>query len=240
MGSGLGSSAAACVALARICAPRGIPESFIWQAANRGEAVFHGRPSGIDTGLALGGGICAFTFGGAELPERRRIVAPRLALLAGYLPRETSTRALIDRLAELKRERPHWVEKRLVRLGDLTQAAIGLMAGTAKQDLPESLGALTNQAHALLTELGLSTEHTERVVDICRTEGAWGAKLSGAGGGGAFFAICPDLKTARSIRHRLETLSYCRTLEPFDPSSASEPSEPAIQPPQPTAMERIP
>ena len=54
-----------------------------------------------------------------------------------------------------------------------------------------ALGAAMDRAHALLGELGVSTPLLDGLCDAARRVGAYGAKLTGAGGGGAVIAIAP-------------------------------------------------
>ena len=53
------------------------------------------------------------------------------------------------------------------------------------------LGELMNVCQGLLNAIGVSTPELERMVNIARTAGAAGAKLTGAGGGGSIVAACP-------------------------------------------------
>jgi hydroxymethylglutaryl-CoA reductase len=53
------------------------------------------------------------------------------------------------------------------------------------------LGAVMNLCHGLLNALQVSTPLLEEMVHIARTNGALGAKLTGAGGGGSVVALCP-------------------------------------------------
>ena len=48
-----------------------------------------------------------------------------------------------------------------------------------------------NRAHQILAGLGVSTEQLDALCDAARASGAHGAKLTGAGGGGAVIAIAP-------------------------------------------------
>jgi mevalonate kinase len=215
MGSGFGSSAAACVALARLIAPEGTGERVLWEAANRGEGVFHGRPSGIDTGLALGGGLFALYAGEGSIPRRRALPRPGIIIQAGYIPRERSTRELIEALAALRERDTETVERFLRRLGGITEEAIRQLENPVQNRQAETLGLLANEAHSILRKLGLSTSNVETVIDIAKKEGALGSKISGAGGGGAFYSICPDRETAGRIRKHLDALPFCSTIEPF-------------------------
>ena len=56
----------------------------------------------------------------------------------------------------------------------------------------DSLGRLFDLAHGLLAGLRLSTPELERLVHGARAAGAIGAKLTGAGGGGAVIALAPS------------------------------------------------
>jgi mevalonate kinase len=48
-----------------------------------------------------------------------------------------------------------------------------------------------NRAHTLLADLGVSTAQLDALCGCAREAGAYGAKLTGAGGGGAVIAIAP-------------------------------------------------
>ncbi len=48
-----------------------------------------------------------------------------------------------------------------------------------------------NRAHAVLSGLGVSTPQLDSLCEAARATGAYGAKLTGAGGGGAVIAIAP-------------------------------------------------
>jgi hydroxymethylglutaryl-CoA reductase len=54
------------------------------------------------------------------------------------------------------------------------------------------LGAAMNVCHGLLNAIGVSTPNLEHMVALARRNGAAGAKLTGAGGGGSIVALCPD------------------------------------------------
>ena len=56
---------------------------------------------------------------------------------------------------------------------------------------PAELGELMNMNHSLLEVLGVGHPALCRLVLAAREAGAYGAKLTGAGGGGCIVAICP-------------------------------------------------
>jgi mevalonate kinase len=78
----------------------------------------------------------------------------------------------------------------------------------------EALGALMNVCHGLLNAIGVSTQGLERMVSIARLNGAVGAKLTGAGGGGSIVALCPGrLDDVQQALHR----AGCHTIAPWEP-----------------------
>ena len=56
----------------------------------------------------------------------------------------------------------------------------------------ERLGDLMNVCHGLLNALRVSSWEIEEMVQICREQGALGAKLTGGGGGGSIIALAPE------------------------------------------------
>src|SRR5581483_2485320 len=60
----------------------------------------------------------------------------------------------------------------------------------AKGDV-DGLGRIFDAAHGLLSALRLSTPELDALVHGARAAGAVGAKLTGAGGGGAVIALAP-------------------------------------------------
>ncbi len=152
LGSGLGSSAALGVALARALKPRCGPEEAA-ALAMRLERVLHGAPSGVDPAACAHEGVIFFTRG-----------EPRLLSRLGTLAREG--RQLFER-------------------GEM-----------------EELGRRFDAAHGLLREVGVSCEELEETVAALRKAGALGAKLTGAGGGGAAIGLCRDRTHAGEIAAR--------------------------------------
>jgi mevalonate kinase len=67
---------------------------------------------------------------------------------------------------------------------------VGLNA-LMKRDIGK-LGDLMNLNHGLLSALGVSTFELDALVYAARAEGALGAKLTGAGGGGCMMALANE------------------------------------------------
>jgi mevalonate kinase len=184
-GAGLGSSAALAVAVARALLTymkRPIDVATLTRAAGASEALVHGTASGVDVALAIAGGVGVFRRSAGLRPLAG---VPPLRVLVGPSGAPRSTATMVARVAEATRAQAD--DARLRELGALTDTAtIALLAG----DGP-ALGAAMDRAHALLGSLGVSTPQLDALCTTARTAGAHGAKLTGAGGGGAVIAIAP-------------------------------------------------
>ena len=194
-GSGLGSSAAIGVAVARAAmAAAGVPgdDAAVIARATAWERVFHGNPSGIDTAASALGGCFRFT-----RQEGVRVLAPAhdLVLCIGFSGTTASTRTMVEGVARLKARKPELVDKTIEGISALVEnAALAIEAG----DL-EGLGRLMNLNQMLLAGLMLSTEQLEELCALARGAGALGAKLTGKGGGGAVVALAGDDEGATPV-----------------------------------------
>jgi mevalonate kinase len=197
--AGLGSSAAMAVAIARaaVTATSGVePErrgpsatatldaaDRIRQAVDEAEAVFHGTPSGIDAAAALGGGVGRFRRGEGWSSIA---VSQAMNVCVGLTGRARDTGAQIAAVTRL-RERVPALGKALALFGDLVDAGERALA---MGDI-DGLGRLFDVAHGVLCALRVSSPEIETLVHGARAAGAIGAKLTGAGGGGAVIALAP-------------------------------------------------
>ena len=200
-GVGLGSSAALCVALAR--AGRGAAaapgERELWGVAHRAEHAFHGSPSGIDTGLALLGGVQRFApAGSGNVPAARPVAAQRIHLVTGFVPRHGDTAAHVAAVRQRMQARDVAVRAAIDRLGAIVEPACRLL-GAPDADRAARLGALADEADALLNGIGVGSPVVAELLAAARAAGATGGKISGGGGGGAFVAIVPDRATGMGV-----------------------------------------
>jgi mevalonate kinase len=184
-GAGLGSSAALAVAVARALLTylkRPQDPATLTRAAGASEALVHGRPSGVDVALAIAGGVGVFRRSSGLAPLAK---LPPLRVLVGPSGTPRSTAAMVARVAEATASRTD--DARLHELGGLTDTGT---AAALAGDLA-ALGAAMDRAHALLAGLGVSTDQLDGLCATARVAGACGAKLTGAGGGGAVIAVAP-------------------------------------------------
>jgi mevalonate kinase len=225
--SGFGSSAALCGACARAVLahsgderePDEITRS--WTLAHEAERLFHGTPSGVDTGLSLLGGTCVLHPRPPGLPDVMRVPHRGLYLVVGALPRDAACAALVGSLAARIKSGDAAARASIDELGGIAAAAAeNLLA--AKEGIGQIIGALADRAMDQLRGLGLSTADLDRLLDAARDAGAHGAKLSGAGGGGAFFAVAENRKTASRIVSRLNSGAKDSRIELSSPPQIIE------------------
>jgi mevalonate kinase len=182
--AGLGSSAAfSCAVAFAVARAHGLPRARALAAAHLGEVVFHGTPSGIDLAAASTGAVGRFERGPGWTDVR---VHQPITLCVGLSGRPHATHDLVEGVRRL-RERTPVVARVIEALGSMAsagEAALGL-------GHVDELGRLFDVAHGLLSALRLSSPELETLVHGARRAGAIGAKLTGAGGGGAVIALAP-------------------------------------------------
>ena len=180
--AGLGSSAAMAVAVARAVAARtGAGEKAVEDAVAAAESVFHRTPSGIDAAAARRGRLGRFDKQGGwqELP-----LATPFNICVGLSGKPHDTGAMVAQVTALCNGTP--VARRLIEtMADLATAGIEVLA---TGDLA-ALGRMFDMAHGLLAGVGVSCPELDDMVSTARSAGALGAKLTGAGGGGAVIAL---------------------------------------------------
>jgi mevalonate kinase len=183
--AGLGSSAALAVALARAAASvTGRQDDALVDAAVAdAEAVFHGTPSGIDAAAARSGVVGRFARKDGWRPVP---VLQAMTICVGLSGRPRDTGAQVAAVGRL-RERLPATDDVLALMGRLAEdAALALACGDV-----DGLGRIFDAAHGLLAALRLSSPELDTLVHGARAAGAVGAKLTGAGGGGAVIALAP-------------------------------------------------
>lgn len=196
--SGLGSSAALSAALlGALLAHKGLepqPREVARLAFEVELGVQEGRASPTDTSTSVaGGGVLVDATPGPqplwdfERGERRwflhRLDVPRFTLVVGHSGQRGSTAAQVRHVADLARRDPAAM-RTIKELGDLARHGVKALGD---RDI-EGLGKLMDQAHLGLQRLGVSTARLDELVAAARPH-SYGAKLTGAGGGGSIIAL---------------------------------------------------
>jgi mevalonate kinase len=228
--AGLGSSAALGVAVLRALDARdGITRGFdaLQRIALAWERVFHGNPSGIDTAMAISGGLARYVRNppaGARALTEVCSRAP-IALVIGHSGEEGSTRAMVEQVARLRERAPENFAQTLGAFEALVRN--GLRA--IEDGELVVLGQLFDLAQRLLASWLVSTDVLEAMCGEARRAGALGAKLTGAGGGGCMIALVPDPRTdpegrSAAVKHALEAMGH-RAFEARIEATATAASE---------------
>ncbi len=212
-GAGLGSSAATMVAVAAAFSrlnslKLGVDE--LVRCAMVGEQDIHGKPSGIDPAVCAHGGVVLFRTGAK--PRKLSLGGAR-SLILSYSGEVRSTKGQIGRVWRMKERYPGMFSRLARGISELSLAASErLLAGDMK-----GLGTLLTVNHAALMSLGVSNDTLDGMVDLLSSMGSYGAKLTGAGGGGSVLAVAPEAKE-KSIVSGL-------TARGFETFRASVPTE---------------
>ncbi len=141
-----------------------------------------GVGSGFDLAAAIWGGTLWFLGGGKTIIPLR---GDSLSIVVGYTGIKADTPTLIRKVEEEKRRHSEIIEG--------VFEAIALITQKAKEVLEEKdwvkLGELMNLNQGLLDCLGVNTKELSSLIYAAREAGAFGAKLSGAGGGDCMIAL---------------------------------------------------
>ena len=204
---GFGSSAALCIALSRIGlgVRRQSYDPAVHRLANRLERMFHGNPSGIDTGMAGDLMPAVWRASGDDIPSRENLVMPEIHLAVGAIPRSGNTAATVGALGERMRSGETEAAHVLNELGSISEEFITLCRNPGPS-LSAAVGYLADRAQKNLAALGLSTPELNHLLESAHEHGATGGKLSGGGTGGAFWLVFPDSRIRdRYIRQEQES-----------------------------------
>jgi len=159
----------------------------IFDLGYRAVLDIQGVGSGFDLAAALWGGTL-FYKKGAKIVEKIKITD--LPIIVCYSGVKADTPTLVRQVEELKRKKPLKVKEIFKEMKNITLKAKDLLV---KRKWAE-VGQLMNENQKLLEELEVSTLLLEKLIKAALDAGAWGAKLSGAGGGDNIIALCSKEK----------------------------------------------
>jgi mevalonate kinase len=183
---GLGSSSAVTVATIKALAHAVQAEIDLDQVFRLSyEAVLdvqQGIGSGFDVAAATYGGTLYYVTGGKII---RPIPVEDLPMIVGYSGVKASTREYVRKVADLRQSFPELV--------DFIMGSIEVVVNDAEQAFLQydyqKVGQLMNFNQGFLHALGVSTYELDYLIAAARLNGAYGAKLSGAGGGDCIIAL---------------------------------------------------
>lgn len=192
-GMGLGGSAAMAVAVIRAIDTHfklGHTDEEINALAFECEKVAHGTPSGIDNTVATYGQPLLYrrAHDGKPLKMEPLKLAKPIPLVVGISGKESLTAKTVGGVRTAWQKNPELYENIFRQIDALTLQGVDAIQNYQL----ERLGDLMNVCHGLLNALRVSSWEIEEMVQICREQGAIGAKLTGGGGGGSIIALAPE------------------------------------------------
>jgi mevalonate kinase len=111
-----------------------------------------------------------------------------LPLVIGYSGAKVSTIDLVQEVEQKRNEIPEIIDLIYETIGKITKRA---RTAILNNDW-KTIGKLANINQGLLDSLGVNTPRLNEPILAARSSGAFGAKLSGAGGGDCMFAIIDE------------------------------------------------
>jgi mevalonate kinase len=144
-----------------------------------------GAGSGFDVAAALLGGTLYYE---KITPTLTPVPIHALPLVIGYTGSKASTTMLVEDVARKREREPQKVD----RIFDAIQKLVEDAKHRMEQGEWDHVGKLFDFNQEYLRDLGVSSEKLETLILAAKHAGAWGAKLSGAGGGDCMIALAPD------------------------------------------------
>lgn len=157
------------------------------------EAVIkvQGVGSGFDLAAAIWGGTIYYVSPAAVVEE---IEVEDLPIVVGYTGVKADTPTLVRMINNKLKTEAGRIEDIFDGVGDISRDVV--MALNDKDW--DQLGKLFNQHQALMRQLGVSSPELEELIEQSLVSGAYGAGLSGAGGGDCMLAVV-DQKSRKEV-----------------------------------------
>ncbi len=184
---GFGSSAAVTTATIRALAAlfqKEVTLRELFELSYQTVLAVQGVGSGFDVAASVYGGTLYFVGGGRIIEP---ISIPSVPLIVGYTGVKSNSIELVRQVAEKRKKEPQKIER-------IFQAIAKLVDESRQRMLEgdwERVGKLMDFNQEYLRDLGVSSEKLEVMISAAKKAGAWGAKLSGAGGGDCMIALHP-------------------------------------------------
>jgi len=156
--------------------------------AYRGDIIAHaGTPSGLDNSTVTYGGYVAFRK--SKGPELLNIKS-KLPLVIGDTKMPASTGQTVAMVRGFVEKGDKAVIKAIDDIDHISEKGIDAV----KSGDLQRIGKLMDENQEKLRILQVSSPELEKLIKAAKAAGAYGAKLSGGGGGGIMIAICDPKK----------------------------------------------
>lgn len=149
-----------------------------------------GLGSGFDVASSIYGGTLYFLSGGKTIESMNVGSMPMIVAYSGV---KSSTVEMVKMVREKRDKYPDKVDRIFQAIAKLVEDAKPRML----EGDWERVGKLMDFNQEYLRDLGVSSEKLETLISAAKNAGAWGAKLSGAGGGDCMIALAaPERQVA--------------------------------------------
>lgn len=144
-----------------------------------------GKGSGFDVAAAVFGGTVYFVTGGKKIEP---LNIDSLPLIVGYSGIKADTVTLINQVKEKFADN----QKRLDEIYNEIDRLVEKVKPKVINKSWKAVGTAMSSNQKLLKELGVSIKKLDKMIEGAIKAGAYGAKLSGAGGGDCMIALSPE------------------------------------------------
>jgi mevalonate kinase len=204
-GIGLGSSAASCVATVAAVDSlfqKNPSRQKVCELAIESERLIHKRTSGADCYVSTFGGLMQY-YGKSK--SFKNIETKRsLSLVVASTGIKHSTSDLVAGVKRFKDTNRILFESLSKQASDIClQACTAIKSGKC-----DKIGELMNENQIILQQIGISHHKVRDIIDICSKAGAMGAKITGAGGGGAVIALAASKQESTKIASHVKAAGY--------------------------------
>lgn len=189
---GFGSSSAATVCTLKALSElsgKSLTNKQLFDLAFKTVLDVQGVGSGFDVAAAIFGGTLLYSLGGKTI---KSVPIKNLSLVVGYTGIKADTTTLVKQVNIKAKKHPQVFNAIFDQIESLViQAHKALL----KRD-DQTLGELMDINQGYLEAIGAGSVKLSQLIYAARNAGAYGAKLSGAGGGDCMIAITPNSKVA--------------------------------------------
>jgi mevalonate kinase len=202
-GIGLGSSAASCVAsIAAVDSLFGSHgKNWICKNAIESEKMIHKNSSGADCYVSTFGGVIRYS---KRLGYRNVGTRNNVNLIVGNTGILHSTGRLVESVRKFRQRNLGKFKDLSMQADEICTAAMRVL----KSGDVVKLGTLMTENQDLLRDIRVSHKKAEALIELSLKAGALGAKITGAGGGGAIIALAKSRDDGRIIADRIRGAGY--------------------------------
>ena len=207
LGAGLGSSSACCVAgAAAIFKLFGdVSKEKILELAIEAERTIFENTSGADCTVCTYGGIIEY---GKKQGFKKIEDEPNFQLVIANSNIEHSTESMVSGVKTFVIKNKEKFSKLLNQESKLVEDVLKLL----KENNPEELGEKINQNQKYLEAIGISNNQLKKMTEIGQKT-AFGAKITGSGGGGCIFALANESNVEQSLKEFKDKNFECFSAE---------------------------